>query len=168
MVSHTITLDDEQLHALRFGLRYTMSAERERVGQVLAAIDEQVRDGHLNALTEQTRYAEPEQAEAALMHALHTRSGTALIEWVVNGMTDEQKVAVLGDLRLLVWEVARQTDDDRAPLVLDPRIVGVSSVIWRDDDDDETAALEVHTTTGDRMRVYTYTDLGYVERSPDH
>jgi len=39
-------------------------------------------------------------------------------------------------------------------------------VIWRDDDDDETAALEVHTATADGMRLFTYTDLGYVERPP--
>jgi len=165
-MKHTITLDDEQLHALRFGLRYTMSAERPSIVALLDVIDRQVREGHLQALAEQTRYAEPEQAEVALLHALHTRSGTALIAWVVDGMTEEQKVAVLGDLRLLVWEVARATDDPHAPLVLDPRVVGVSSVIWRDDDDDETAALEVHTATADGMRLFTYTDLGYVERPP--
>lgn len=162
MTTHTITLDDDDLHKLRFALRFTMSADRAQTAALLDSIDEQVRHGHVRAVAQHTRYETPEQAETALLHALHSRTGTGLLEWVVEGMTDDQEVAVLGDLRLLVWAVASKTDDDRAPLVIDPRITGLSSVVWRDDDDDETAALEVHTATSDTMQVYTYTETGYV------
>lgn len=165
-MSHTIVLDDDQLHALRFGLRFTMSAERPSIVALLDVIDQQVRQNALGGTTMREHYPTPEAAETDLLAALHTRSGTSLIEWAADRLTPEQITAVLGDLRLLTWIVATRATRDDGPLVIDPRIVGLQTAVMRDDDDDEVQVAEVHVDSDDRMRVLTRTEVGFVEQAP--